>query len=73
MQLLRKNPSLPFPALNESRVTAATVRQWKMRGRAYDEAQLRLGLVTPAEVQHRNSALRIKPGESRIVRFARHD
>ena len=50
----------------------AAVREWKQRSRAYDEARLRLGLVTAVALQRANSALNLKPGTSRILTFARY-
>jgi hypothetical protein len=52
---LRRNPRLAAPALPKAPLTAAKVRRYKERLRAYDAARLELKVATPAEIQRQNS------------------
>lgn len=52
---LRKNPHAASPAVPKAPLTAAKVRRYKERLRAYDAARIELNLATPAEVQQENS------------------
>lgn len=52
---LRKNPRAARPTLPNAPLTAAKVRRYKERLRAYDAARIELNLAKPAEVQQENS------------------
>lgn len=68
---LRRDPKFPRPALRMN--TVADHREWKMEMRAYDQALLDLGLMTPTDMQEANAAVRAVPGfKPRIVRHARY-
>lgn len=51
---LRANPAAPRPPLVTD--TVEQFREWKMLQRAFDQAQMDLGIVTPSEMQRINSA-----------------
>ena len=51
---LRANPAAPRPPFRTE--TVDQIRESKMLDRAFDQAQMDLGLVTPAEMQRINSA-----------------
>ena len=71
MQLLRKDPQRPAPALAVRKMTIAALHRYKDRLRAFDAARLELGLASPAEIQRENSAVgtAIRP---RVLRFSQH-
>lgn len=52
---LRANPAAPRPPFLCE--TVDQMRESKMLDRAYDQAQMDLGLVTPSEMQRLNSAI----------------
>ncbi|MBI5771392.1 MAG: hypothetical protein HZA93_26700 [Verrucomicrobia bacterium] len=51
---LRANPAAPRPPFRTE--TVEQMRESKMLDRAFDQAQMDLGLVTPSEMQRINSA-----------------
>ena len=71
LQLLRKNPQWPAPALSLQKVTVATLHRYKERLRAFDAARLELKLASPAQLQRENSAVgtAVRP---RVLRFSQH-
>jgi hypothetical protein len=57
MQLLRNDPKRLSPRLKVTdKLTPEDVKLWKTRIRAFDEAVVRLGLKTAAQVNAENSA-----------------
>jgi hypothetical protein len=52
---LRENPAAPRPPFLFE--TVDQMRESKMLDRAFDQAQMDLGIVTPAEMQRINSAV----------------
>lgn len=54
---LRENPAAPRPAFRTE--TVDQLHESKMLDRAFDQAQLDLGLVTPSEMQRMNSAVQV--------------
>ena len=75
MQLLRKDPKRPMPRLKVTdKLTPEDVRLWKTRIRAFDDAIMRLGIKTPAQIQHERDALiGGRSPTSRIVEWERCD
>jgi hypothetical protein len=71
VQLLRKNPQWPAPALSMRKVSIATLHRYKDRLRAFDAARLELRLASPAQIQRENSAVgtAVRP---RVLRFSQH-
>ena len=67
---LRKDAALPPPALRTDTVEA--FHEWKAEMRAYDQAQLDLGLVTAEQLQERNAAVRLRGRTARIVKHAQY-
>lgn len=68
---LRANPAAPRPPLVTD--TVDQFREWKMLQRAFDQAQLDLKLVTPAEMQRINSAVQVDHSTAhRVVRYPRY-
>jgi hypothetical protein len=69
---LRANPKARRPPLVTD--TVEQFREWKMMDRAYDQAQMDLGIVTPSEMQRINSA--ISPVDHsvahRVVRYPQY-
>jgi hypothetical protein len=65
---LRRDPATPAPALGANGYDA--VRTWKVEMRAYDQAKLDLGLVTPEAMQQTNTAT--EETGLRIVRHTRY-
>ncbi|MEY2880477.1 MAG: hypothetical protein RLZZ15_2857 [Verrucomicrobiota bacterium] len=70
LDALREDAALPPPALRTG--TADDFREWKAEMRAFDQAQLDLGLVTAAQLQERNAAVRVRRFPMRIVKGARY-
>ncbi len=68
---LRRNPALPPPDAQPR--TVEELHDWKQQSRAYDQARLDLGLVTPHQLQRENSAVHVDRKHARILRFARFD
>ena len=68
---LRRNPALPPPDARPR--TVEELHDWKQQSRAFDQARLDLGLVTPEQLQRENSAFSVDRKTVRIVRFAQHD
>lgn len=64
---LRRDPHLPAPRLRDA--TPAGMREWKDAVRAFDAAQIALKIATRAQVQNRNSAVKVGHG----VRIIRHE
>ncbi len=54
---LRANPAAPRPAFVYE--TVDQLRESKMLQRAFDQAQMDVGLITPAEMQRINSAVQV--------------
>lgn len=71
LQLLRKNPQWPAPALSMQKVTVSALHRYKDRLRAFDAARLQLKLASPAQIQRENSAVgaAVRP---RVLRFSQH-
>ena len=70
-RLLRANPAwthAPLPELET--LTPEDVVVWKQRIRAFDEAVIRLGIKTAAQVQRKNSAFPPPTTPSRIIKWA---
>jgi hypothetical protein len=61
------NPHYAAPVLPEYPLTAANVRRYKQRLRAYDAARLELRLATPEEIQRENSI--VETSQPRILEF----
>ena len=68
---LRENPAAPRPAFLMENVEQ--MRESKMLDRAFDQAQLDLGLVTPAEMQRINSAVQVDHSTAhRVIRYPQY-
>ena len=67
---LRQDAALPPPALRME--TVEEFHEWKAEMRAYDQAQLDLGLVTAEELRVRNAAVPIRGRKARIVRHEQY-
>jgi hypothetical protein len=65
---LRADPKTPAPTLCMR--TIEDLHTWKSEMRAYDAARIELGIVTAQQVQERNAAVRVTPGQYRIIRHA---
>lgn len=70
LDVLRTNPQLPAPRRTVD--TFEAIHTWKSEMRAFDAAQIKLGIVTAQDVQHRNAAVRVT-GPYRIIHHARYD
>ncbi len=67
----RANPAAPRPPLVTD--TLDRFHEWKMLQRAFDQAQMDLGLVTPSEMQRLNSAFQIDPATAhRVIRYEQY-
>ena len=68
---LRENPAAPRPAFRFE--TVEQLHESKMLQRAFDQAQLDLGLVTPAEMQRINSAVQVDHTTAhRVIRYEQY-
>lgn len=68
---LRADPKLRAPRVRAAGVDA--LHEWKNEMRAFDAAQIELGIATAQEVQMRNSAVRLTPGfKPRIISHAKY-
>lgn len=68
---LRKNPAAPRPAFIFE--TVEQLHESKMLQRAFDQAQLDLGLVTPADMQRINSAVQVDHSTAhRAIRYPQY-
>lgn len=68
---LRENPAAPRPAFLME--TVDQMRESKMLQRAFDQAQMDLGLVTPAEMQRINSAVQVDHATAhRVIRYTQY-
>ena len=68
---LRENPAAPRPAFLIE--TVDQLRESKMLQRAYDQAQLDLGIVTPSEMQRINSAVQVDHTTAhRVIRYEQY-
>ncbi|MBC7368848.1 MAG: hypothetical protein H7343_18890 [Undibacterium sp.] len=68
---LRADPAAPRPPLVTD--TVEHLHEWKMLQRAYDQAQLDLGILTPSEMQRINSAVQVDPATAhRVVRYPQY-
>ncbi len=68
---LRANPAAPRPPFLFE--TVDQMRESKMLDRAFDQAQMDLGLVTPSEMQRINSALHLDPAMSnRVIKYPQY-
>jgi len=68
---LRANPAAPRPTSVEE--TFEQLHASKMLDRAFDQAQMDLGLVTPSEMQRINSAFHIDPAvPHRVISYPRY-
>ncbi len=69
--LLRENPAAPRPRFRAE--TAAELHESKMHERAFDQAQLDLGLVSPGQMQRLNSAVQVdRTTAQRVVRYPQY-
>lgn len=68
---LRENPAAPRPPFLCE--TVEQMRESKMLQRCFDQAQLDLGLVTPAEMQRINSAVQVDHSTAhRVIRYEQY-
>jgi hypothetical protein len=68
---LRENPAAPRPPFVYD--TAEQFHECKMLDRAFDQAQMDLGLVTPSEMQRINSAVQVDPSTAhRVIRYEQY-
>jgi hypothetical protein len=68
---LRENPAAPRPAFLLE--TVDQLRESKMLQRAFDQAQLDLGIVTPSEMQRINSAVQVDHTTAhRVIRYEQY-
>lgn len=68
---LRANPAAPRPPFLFE--TVAQMRESKMLDRAFDQAQMDLGIVTPAEMQRINSAVQVDHSTAhRVIRYPQY-
>ena len=68
---LRENPTAPRPAFLME--TVDQMRESKMRDRAFDQAQLDLGLITPSEMQRLNSAVQVDHSTAhRVIHYPQY-
>lgn len=68
---LRANPAAPRPPFLFE--TVDQMRESKMFDRAFDQAQMDLGLVTPAEMQRLNSAVQVDHSTAhRAIRYPQY-
>ncbi|MCX6955843.1 MAG: hypothetical protein NTV51_27175 [Verrucomicrobia bacterium] len=68
---LRANPAAPRPAFVYD--TVDQLHESQMLDRACDQAQMDLGLVTPAEMQRNNSVVQVDPTTARrAIRYPQY-
>ena len=68
---LRANPAASRPAFVYE--TVDQLHESKMLDRAFDQAQMDLGLITPSEMQRMNSAFRIDPAvPHRVISYPQY-
>lgn len=68
---LRENPAAPRPPFLFE--TVDQMRESKMLDRAFDQAQMDLGIVTPAEMQRINSIVQVDHSTAhRAIRFPQY-
>ena len=68
---LRANPAAPRPAFVEE--TFEQLHESKMLDRAFDQAQMDLGLVTPSEMQRINSIVQVDHSTAhRVIRYEQY-
>lgn len=68
---LRANPAAPRPPFLFE--TVDQMRESKMLDRAFDQAQMDVGLVTPAEMQRINSAVQVDHTTAhRVIRYEQY-
>ncbi len=68
---LRADPAAPRPPFRHS--TYEELRESKMLDRAFDQAQMDLGIVTPAEMQRINSAVQVDHATAhRVIRYEQY-
>jgi hypothetical protein len=68
---LRENSAAPRPDFLYE--TVDQLHESKMLSRAFDQAQLDLGLVTPAEMQRLNSAVQVDQSTAhRVIRYPQY-
>jgi hypothetical protein len=68
---LRADPAAPRPAFVCE--TVGQLHESKMLQRAYDQAQLDLGILTPSELQRINSAVPVDHSTAhRVVRYEQY-
>jgi hypothetical protein len=56
--LLKADPALRCPQLPHPCKTFEVLQEWKSATRCYDRARINLGIVTVAQVQDENSAIK---------------
>jgi len=68
---LRANPAAPRPAFVYD--TFELLHESKMLDRAFDQAQMDLGLVTPSEMQRINSVVQVDHSTAhRVIRYEQY-
>lgn len=68
---LRANPAAPRPPFVYE--TVDQLRESKMLQRAFDQAQMDAGLITPSEMQRINSAVQVDPTTARrVIRYEQY-
>jgi hypothetical protein len=68
---LRENPAVPRPAFLIE--TVDQLRESKMLQRAFDQAQIDLGIVTSSEMQRINSAVQVDHTTAhRVIRYPQY-
>lgn len=68
---LRADPAAPRPAFVYE--TVAQLHESKLLQRAYDQAQLDLGILTPSEMQRINSAVQVDHATAhRVARYPQY-
>ena len=68
---LRENPAAPRPPFLHE--TFEQLHESKMLDRAFDQAQMDLGLVTPSEMQRINSAVQVDHNTAhRVTRYEQY-
>lgn len=68
---LRADPAAPRPAFVYE--TVDQLHESKMLQRAYDQAQLDLGILTPSEMQRINSVVQVDHSTAhRVVRYPQY-
>ena len=68
---LRANPAAPRPPFVCE--TFEQLHEFKMLDRAFDQAQMDLGIVTPAEMQRINSAVQVDHSTAhRVIRYEQY-